>query len=32
MLEGLSIKEKGLMIMDNHVVIAGGQDYKATKW
>ena len=30
--EGLSKKEKGLMDMDNSVVIAGGKWYKGTKW
>ena len=30
--EGLSKKEKGLMDMDNSVVIAGGRGYKGTKW
>ena len=30
--EGLSEKEKGLMDMDNSVVIAGGRGYKGTKW
>ena len=25
-------KEKGLMDMDNSVVIAGGRGYKGTKW
>ena len=30
--EGLSKKEKGLMDMDNSVVIAGGGRYKGTKW
>ena len=28
----LSRKEKGLMDMDNSVVIAGGREYKGTKW
>ena len=31
-MEGLSNKEKGLMDMDNRVVIAGGRRYKGTKW
>ena len=32
-MEGLSKKEKGLMDMDNSVVIAGqGVEYKAVKW
>ena len=31
-MEGLSKKEKGLMDMDNSVVIAGGGVYKGTKW
>ena len=30
--KGLSKKEKGLMDMDNSVVIAGGRGYKGTKW
>ena len=30
--EGLSKKEKGLMDVDNSVVIAGGGGYKGTKW
>ena len=30
-MEGLSKKEKGLMDMDNSVVIAGGEGYKGTK-
>ena len=30
--EGLSKKEKGLMDMDNSVVIAGGRAYKGIKW
>ena len=30
--EGLSKKEKGLIGMDNSVVIAGGRGYKGTKW
>ena len=29
--EGLIKKEKGLMDMDNRVVIAGGMGYKGTK-
>ena len=29
---GLSQKEKGLMDMDNSVVIAGEREYKRTKW
>ena len=28
----MSEKEKGLMDMDNSVVIAGGRGYKGTKW
>ena len=28
----LSRKEKGLMNIDNIVVIAGGKTYKVTKW
>ena len=31
-MEVLSKKEKGLMDMDNSVVIAGGTGYKETKW
>lgn len=30
-LEGWSIKEKGFMVMDNSVVVAGGKGYKETK-
>ena len=30
--EGLAKKEKGLMDMDNSVVIAGEAGYKRTKW
>ena len=30
--EGLSKKEKRLMVMDNSVVIVGGRGYKGTKW
>ena len=31
--EGLNKKEKGLMDMDNSVVISGGRrEYKGTKW
>ena len=30
--EGLRKKEKGLMDMDNRVVIAGERGYKGTKW
>ena len=30
--EGLRKKEKGLMDMDNSVVIAGGREVKGTKW
>ena len=30
--ERWSKKEKGLMDMDNRVVIAGGRGYKGTKW
>ena len=30
--EGLSKKEKGLMDMDNSVVIIGGGDCKGAKW
>ena len=30
--EGLSTKEKGLMGIDNRVVIAGVGEYKGTKW
>ena len=30
--EGSSKKEKGLIDMDNSVVIAGGRGYKAMKW
>ena len=31
-MEGLSKKENGLMVMDNSMVIAGGREYKGTKW
>ena len=31
-MEGSSKKEKGLMDMDNSVVIAGGRRYKGTLW
>ena len=31
-MEGSSKKEKGLMDTDNSVVIAGGREYKGTKW
>ena len=30
--EGLSKKEKGLMDMDNSVVIVEGREYKGDKW
>ena len=32
MVEGLGKKEKGLMDMDNSVVMAGVRRYKWTKW
>ena len=31
-MEGLSKKEKGLMDMDNSVVMAGGRGHKGIKW
>ena len=31
-MEGLSKKEKGLVDMDNRVVIVGGEGCKRTKW
>ena len=30
--EGFGKKEKGLLDMDNCAVIAGGREYKGTKW